>query len=280
MSTQSDRIEQYLRNTMTEEEKSAFQFELMQDKNLREEVKAMRIVQKTVIAESRQKAATGFNYRPLAYAAAVLLLLGAFFFLSKKSDDRIADDVPPKETETLPITPNDTSTEEEGIVVEEKEEKKLEDVINEGVKNKKEAVKEKPIQQIALADPIDLVPNPLFEQMTTGVRGGDIEIKAISPVKDAVLTWQEGAFVLPFRGIVNTDDEAAPTLNLLIFSNKKADFEEWKYLEKVSLKIEKSAAGFRYSARPKLNVKRGLYYYLIENEDTEEPVLTGKFEVK
>ena len=36
----------------------------------------------------------------------------------------------------------------------------------------------------------------------------------------------------------------------------------------------------RYSARPKLNVKRGLYYYLIENEETEEPVLTGKFEMK
>jgi len=46
--TNDERIEKYLLNKMTESEKSAFQFELMQDQNLREEMKNLRRLQKTL----------------------------------------------------------------------------------------------------------------------------------------------------------------------------------------------------------------------------------------
>ena len=258
MSTQSDRIEQYLRNTMTEDEKSAFQFELMQDKNLQEEVKAMRIVQKTVIAESRGKASAGFNYRPLAYAATILLLVGAFFYYNQKKEEIIVDTDPPTE-----ISPNHNNPEDNTTIPSGPEEKDPE------VSN-----------PIALADPVDLVSNPLFEKMTTGVRGGDLEMNPISPAKNTVLSWKKEGFVLPFTGKISTKYEATPTLNLLIFSNKKVDYQNWKFLKKEPLIIKPSGIDFNYSARPKLQVKRGLYYYLIENEETEETVFWGRFEVK
>ena len=48
--TNDERIEQYLLNRMTESEKSAFQFELMQNRDLREEMKSLRRLQKTLQA--------------------------------------------------------------------------------------------------------------------------------------------------------------------------------------------------------------------------------------
>ncbi|MGK0363973.1 MAG: hypothetical protein ACI85O_001027 [Saprospiraceae bacterium] len=44
--------------------------------------------------------------------------------------------------------------------------------------------------------------------------------------------------------------------------------------------MTKSDAGFMFSVRPTLQVKRGLYYYLIEDAETEMPIKVGKFEVR
>jgi len=48
--TNDERIEKYLLNTMTESEKSAFQLELMQNQDLREEMKTLRRLQKALRA--------------------------------------------------------------------------------------------------------------------------------------------------------------------------------------------------------------------------------------
>ncbi len=280
MSRQSERIEQYIRNTMTESEKSAFQFELMQDKNLREEVKAMRIMQKTVIAESRGKVSAGFNYRPLAYAATILFLVGAFFYFNQKETEVIVDN--PVKINNSPSVklPNDTTIGDEGVASQGNEEESINDDTNNDGPVKPDPITIEPSNPIALADPVDLVPNPLFEQMTTDVRGGNLKISPNSPSENAVLNWRKNTFVLPFTGNLSTDEEVAPTLNLLIFNNKKEDFEEWKYLKKEALTINASADGFKYFSRPKLQLKRGLYYYLIENEETEDVVFSGQFKVK
>jgi len=276
----SDRVEKYLLNKMTESEKAAFQFELMQDRDLQQEVRTMRIVQKTLIAEKRgvkvpQKDSPSFWKWLLP-----LLLLPILFFFWNKKDVEIVPPSTPKTEVSPPITP------EKKEEVKETEPAKEESPIDEEIKkyapkDQNEAIKkeiENKPQYIAMAEPADLVPNPLFEQMSSGTRGNDLDLVLNSPSSFSIISWQESAFILPFTGTITSDEE--PNLQLLIFSNKKADYENWEYLKQENLKIIKSDEGFSFSVRPTLQLKRGLYYYLIENMDTETPVTIGKFEVR
>lgn len=51
----TEQIERYLLNKMTEEEKAAFQFEIMQNPDLREKVAEMRQLLKLMIAEAEKR---------------------------------------------------------------------------------------------------------------------------------------------------------------------------------------------------------------------------------
>lgn len=290
MSTvKEEKIEKYLRNLMSENEKAAFQFELLRDKALREEVNDMRILQKTLASQGGGAASkSSTDFRPL-------LILGLFalpiiaFLLFRSFGDTTQAEVPPTSTEQSidtqegnieeevkpgneeinpPVKPaEDESTEQEKTDIEK--------IIEE---QSPEKVEEREVRQpIALADPADLVPNPYFEQMSTGTRGSNITIEPVSPLPNAVLTWQKNSFILPFRGAISYNG-SAPNISLLIFDNRKSSSENWNYLEKVSLSLDENSK--TYSAKPNLQLKRGLYYYYLEDQDTEMPILVGKFEVK
>jgi len=275
-----ERIEKYLLNKMTESEKSAFQFELMQDNDLRQEVKSMRVLQKTLIANSRAIEGHEKSTQEIWKWLLPLLLIPILFFLWKAIGTEEAPiPVNPKtEIKTPPA-----AVEKEEIKREEvKEESPIEEEIKkyEPKNDKEKAPKktDKKTQYIAMAEAADLVPNPLFEQMSSGLRGDDLDLILNTPSASAILSWQETAFILPFTGTITSDTE--PNLQLLIFSNKKADYESWEYLKQENLKITKTDEGFTFSVRPTLQLKRGLYYYLIEDLDTEIPVTVGKFELK
>lgn len=291
MSTvKEEKIEKYLRNLMSENEKAAFQFELLRDKALREEVNDMRILQKTLASQGGGAASkSGTDFRPLLILGLFTLLIIAFLLFrsfgettqaeitppstEKKSieaqEGNIEEEVKPGNEETnLPVRPAENESTEE-------EKRDIEKIIEE---QSPEKVEEREVTQpIALADPADLVPNPYFEQMSTGTRGSNITIEPVSPLPNAVLKWQKNSFILPFSGAISYNG-TAPNISLLIFDNKKSSSENWNYLKKVSLRLDESSK--TYSAKPNLQLKRGLYYYYLEDQDTEMPILVGKFEVK
>lgn len=277
MSTANEeKIERYLRNTMSESEKSAFQFELMRDKSLREELAMMRRLQKALVAESRRPAQGGSRWSPW-WLLTLFLLPAAYFFFNGENETTLPS-TEPIEKVVPPTSPEDKKEEEkkeeEELPIEE--EKSIEDILKPSQKEDKSTEAEIK-QPIALADPADLVPNPLFEQMMTGVRSNQMIINSNSPNKNATLKWQQNLSIT-FQGEIETGEK--PILNLLIFSNKKEDYENWNYFVQTAATIEKTDAGFTYFAQPTLSIKRGLYYYILENEETEEPVLTGKFTIK
>jgi len=285
----SENIEKYLLNRLSESEKVAFQFELMQNPKLRKEVQAMRQLQKVAVAEGRKPnvpTSTGFNKKWLWSLLLILPFIG-FYLWNQSLQTPVKENTIPTEMPT-PIDPEvqPIPLKEKDEQKEERKEKKKPIKKNIDANKKQKTTKEpqkKPTPKkkepmpIAAADPIDLVPNPLFEQMMTGVRGNDFDVKVNAPAENAKIIWKKEGSNLSFSGVIETEETEIPTLNLLLFSNKKTDFEEWKFIKMEEIKTEQSTSGFDFSTNLKLNSKKGLYYYLIENSDTEMPVSVGKF---
>ena len=279
ITTPNEKIERYLLNRMTETEKAAFQLELLQDDGLRNEVKMMRRLQKTLVAEQRmaKQSRPSSNWKwwlPLL----LLPLVGFYFWNTTSVEPRMTPEIPvPESTDTPVLTPavEDIKPVEKIPEIENSPEKSSKKIPEKSVQPKDSVVKKPKIY--AGADPIDLVPNPLMEQMMTGVRSNDFKITLNSPGSNGKIKWQKAGTALTFAGEIETEQSNSPRLNLLIFSNKKEDFENWNYLQSIALKTTKTDTGFRFSNQVELISKKGLYYYLIENADTELPVFTGKF---
>lgn len=271
-----DKIERYLLNKMSESEKAAFQFALLQDKELRAETEALRRIQKTVSAQKKRDITRSENKSKPWWLLLLLLLPLGYFLLPSANEKKLSNLPVPTKTETPPaILPADTLTTEKPQppdTVKKIEQEPLKDFMPEKKKDKKEP--------IALANPADLLPNPLFEQMMSGVRGNQITLSPQSPRPDAVVSLQQGKFTLNFNGLIETDNPEHPRLHLLIFGNKKADFEDWNYLSQTRLQITEAENALQYFTRLTLDVQPGLYYYVIEDEETEQPVLTGRFTVR
>ncbi|MGK0363972.1 MAG: hypothetical protein ACI85O_001026 [Saprospiraceae bacterium] len=223
----NEKVEKYLLNKMTESEKSAFQFELMQDESLQQEVKALRKIQKILIAQKRitTEAQNSSIIKKWTLSLLFFLALPALFFFWNKM--KVETTPTPSPIPKIKIIPPITAEEEAVIQKQEStEEIQLEEEIKRyAPKKRSEEVKKEPEnkpQPIAIADPVDLVPNPLFDQITSGTRGGELDLILDTPAASAILSWQKSPIILPFSGIIMGNIDSEPSLQLLIFSNKKS----------------------------------------------------------
>ena len=95
-------IEDYVLGRLSDEERSAFQFAMMRDKNLRREVEAMRVLQKMAKAKkSKRRSLLFFSSKRMMRVAAVfiglvtLAVLIALFNRENKEPDYVEDKKPP-----------------------------------------------------------------------------------------------------------------------------------------------------------------------------------------
>jgi len=281
----NERVEKYLRNKMSESEKSAFQFELMQDENLQQDVKSMRVVQKTLIANSRignveQSLSSYWKW------LLPLLLLPILYFLWNKSN---VETVSPQSPNTETLSP---VVAEEEIKADKTESTKIQNPIEEKEKEpkvikeqKREEVKsplpkiQNPQQPIAMAN---YEPNALLESLiNSNTRGTETTFTIERRQADLSLVKKGASTNFHISGRAESDDDLSESsFNLYIFSNKVEEYRGFSPKFTQELNFEQKDDLYLFEVQVGIVLQPGLYYYLIEDADTEELFFVEKFEVK
>lgn len=174
---------------------------------------------------------------------------------------------------------------EEGILEQEIKEAQSEfEQLEEATEVKKEKKKistpkkekSKKSQPIAALNPEDFKVNPVLEEfITERVRDESIKTEIETPKVDAILKYG-----IKTQLIVKGTTNASPPYQLTIYSNKQNDFDnDQKYLKtELSYTKNEDNNNFRFNAN--IDFKKGLYYFLIESVETGDLLVVSKFQVK
>lgn len=278
-------VETYVLNKMSETEKASFQFRLMQNKALRQQVTTMRTLHKTVIAESRTKDGSSSNQswiRPFLILLSLLMLIGIGWF---GYQDASKKNTPPENTmTTTPLIQEETKiieknkpTTKNSLPSKEKSEITPPPVLQ---KPTKSVIKNKkpPPPLIAALNPADFAPNPYLEEFTAGVRSNEMRIELKNPTATSVFKIKNDQVQLLFDGTLFA--KKGIPLRLILFSNKPADFDNNRPVLKTPLPLTNTTNGFTFSKAMSLELSTGLFYYIIENETTETPIFIGKIRIE
>lgn len=125
-------------------------------------------------------------------------------------------------------------------------------------------------------------PNPNLELLLDNqFRGDEYAFRITQPVANAPLKLKNGRANFLLSGVLETDAKKVDApFRVLLFSNKTADYENFKFLFGKNLTFEKDGNVFRFHVEEPLNLSPGLYYYLIEAEDSGMLFHVGKIKVQ
>ncbi len=270
-------IERYLFDQMSESEKVEFQFQLLQDKELQIEVKKMRQIQKTLIAEKKMEKGSLSFFKWKWFIPLILILATGVYFASQSLFQ--PSQSPLKEEElTVPDESDKVSQQTEAP------EEKLDGQENQAPPNIEDTPTEtlKPAKQaappIAAADPKAFNPNPYLEEFIEGVRNPELRLEIDSPGADLTFPLISGEADINILGKIYGNPP--PTLQLSIFDNREASYEAYQPLLIRSMPLNKEQEYFAFRFSEKRQMKAGLYYYIIETEEEEEILHIGKFFVR
>ena len=129
------------------------------------------------------------------------------------------------------------------------------------------------------AEEARFTPNPAFETLINGeIRSRVLDLTVESPLPEAILYPNHGGLVpLEFSGrITETEKTFTSSFRILIFGNRDVDQELYSFFFRFKENAE-SKNSFRVSR--KLRIAPGLYYFLVQSEEGEQLLHTGKFTV-
>lgn len=128
----------------------------------------------------------------------------------------------------------------------------------------------------------NFTPNPLLEaERGNFSRSVGFQLSLTSPEPDQSFKLADGQIALEVKGQVKTGDSTIDEpLQLLLFTNKQEDYQAYKAIKTLPLKLETTDAGFSFSHRETLTLSVGLYYLLVENSNTGELHLIERFRVE
>jgi len=137
---------------------------------------------------------------------------------------------------------------------------------------------QKPSQPIAMAD---YSVNPLLESLVNNNKTStDIVFTVQSQQSDVKLTKKNGSVNFRVSGLVEGEEEilSEGTYKLYIFNNNIEQYRS--FLPKFSQEITFDKKDYHFDVQVDIALTPGLYYYLIEEADTEEQFFVGKFRVE
>ncbi|MEI6410014.1 MAG: hypothetical protein WCR52_11560 [Bacteroidota bacterium] len=149
-------------------------------------------------------------------------------------------------------------------------------------KSEKPAQVPKTTEPIAALNPADFQANrtldPLIGSQVRG--GGAIEASFTQPAKPLNLTSQNGRIRFLVNGIASADEQPEKdALQLLLFSNRDADFLNNKPIQKFPLALVHAGESYNFSKKIDQNLKPGLYYLVLVEKDLNEPLAVQKIRV-
>ncbi len=125
-------------------------------------------------------------------------------------------------------------------------------------------------------------PNPRLEaQLGSRMRGDDYRFRIHRPAANAALKRLGGKVDFLLSGALETGAARVDApFRLLVFSNKPQDYADFRFLLAAPLAFEKSGDAFRFQYTSSLKMTPGLYYFLIEAEDSGLVYYGAKFRVE
>lgn len=256
-----DLTERYLLNRLSEEEMADFQARLLHDTRLRREVRIMRNLQKSLIAERRsaRKAKRLPWHLFIGLAGVAVALAGLLIYLSQPSD---------KATPDIPSAPLPSEMPVQQPVQDDNPSKPM----------LQKPDQEKPMAPVASNFSV----NPILERyIDNNVRGGNGHLDVAFPPAGSRFKRENGKIFFQLSGTLEGSDEVPDySVNVFIFSNRKEDYENSQSQWEKHLNFLKESGRFRLSIAEKVALYPGLYYFLIENEESGEVLKVGKFTVE
>ncbi len=255
-----ERIENYLNQTLSPEERRAFDQELADDPELRKAVELHRSLHEDYNTGRLQLRANLRNIMqeplppdpPPAAGGKLrwglwLAILGLALFLVWRfwPEHKIAPVLPPAPPAALPPTPADPGPQKENS----------------------------PIAQV---DPARFAPNPGMEALVkSSVRSQSIEVTLRKPVNGRRFMPDENGVVwVRFEGSAHWSGEMRPSrFSVLFFNNKNTD----QPLLEVPINVPAAATdSLKIGLHQRLKFSPGLYYFTLEDADKGEILYAGK----
>ncbi|MFN0013301.1 MAG: hypothetical protein ACKVU2_02025 [Saprospiraceae bacterium] len=127
----------------------------------------------------------------------------------------------------------------------------------------------------------DFRPNPRLEDlMNTQFRGDKYQFQVNRPAPGANLSRKQKQVAFRLEGTVETDvREISVPFRVLVFSNLPEDYEQFRPAYAARLSFEKTDRIFSFRLDERLALAPGLYYFLIEDEDSGMVFHAGKVSV-
>lgn len=296
------RIQKYLDGAMSREEQAGFEDKLKADKDLAQEVSLQKDMQE-LLADSPENALrknlerlnVEFEEKPdqpsnklnrLLWLLPLLLLAGWWYFANpvaqNKSDEETTETVTqtaPEETKSsqddeVPIPESLPETEPESREPKQTKQENLQ-------KNRQKPSSENPKSSRPIAANYD--PNPSLDFLiNNNLRDNTYELSISRKQENVTLLRQDEEFQFWLAIIIKSGQNLiAKDIKLHLFSNKKADFEDFRPLTTDDLALESSSEGtYLINFQKTMHLAPGLYYYLIEDLGEEQIYLVEKFEVR
>lgn len=274
-------IERYLLGQISDNERQEFRVALLFDESLRQEVEDTRLlhqhIQRLKMAKKQPK-----PKKIIWWLIGSLLMISiatvAYFanknkFVKKQENTPSTIEMPPKTIKKITESATDELLKEEQIE-EKKEENQLE--IEPFVPEKKVTTPKKSSPPIAAAD---TKTHPYLDQFVTGgFRNNQVKITVNSPKINEKLTAENGKINLNIKAVLSLDKTPEKERFVVrLFSNKKADFDNFKPILSDNPTISESDNQYNLSFNAIVPLPKGLYYFIIEDNEKEDMIYVGKF---
>lgn len=286
------KIEKYLNDQMSTEEKRTFDQQLREDSELRKEVNFQKRLQsffetrepklRTQLEQLGNQYFDKKDNGSISYlwiGVIGLTLTVAIFLFSRKEEKTILN----QQLEVIDTLDNTTTTlteprlETDTIKTEKTQPSKKEVAPSSSTSKENKPTPKKENRPIAQLNPKDFEPNPFLEDMMqSNLRNDETKTTVWHPNTEAPLRYEE-KIVFQVSGTTN----ATPPYRILLYTNKVADFEE--DIRLLSVTVEgtlNEETVFDFNLEEEITLPRGLYYFLIEQVESEEELFVSKFEVR
>ena len=128
------------------------------------------------------------------------------------------------------------------------------------------------LSKIPLAE--RMIENSLLEKMVANSRSKNFEIVFNSPIQNTTIKKQNDVISLKFKGYIKGNKA---NFIIKIYSNQPDDYKKDISLYEFHLPLD---SGNKFNLDIEMILPNGLYYYILEKDNDDDPLYIGKFIVK
>ena len=293
------RIDEYLENELSSDERRNFEQAMSEDEELAKEVALQKEIQELLadtpenelrqnlerlnkqLVEKETPSRPGWQWGALL----LLLILPIIWWLYKPGEENI-------EPPTINQEQQESLKEDNSPSTEEIPEKDIDLPINREkdqapakIEKTKESKPKPPTQKQKDPGPIaaNFDPNPSIEFLiSNNLRSGDIEWNDIQKPQNKLPS--SGNASIPFRfsaKLQSSEDLTEKKFKLHLFSNEEEAFDNFEPMTSFDLNLNSISEGvYSIDFQADLSLTPGLYYYLIEDYEIEKIHYVNKFELR